>query len=87
MIAAGAAAIRGRGRPDRWVPPVGMREREGGGGDGAGLRGGGKMGRGWAVRPVSASLTVFYFFLTATFFQFLLFQMEFKTTPKTLTKI
>ena len=62
VIAAGAAAIRGRGRPDRWDPPVGVREREGGRGDGAGLR----CGRSWAgagpFRPVSASLAVLYIF-------------------------
>ena len=62
-------------------------EREGGRGDGAGLR----CGRSWAgagpFRPVSASLAVFYFFLTANLFLFLLFQMELKTTPINLQKI
>ena len=81
-----SAVIRGEERPDRWVPPVGVREREGGralvlgcgcGEDGPRV---GRFGR-------FGQFGRFLFFFTANLFPFSVFTIEFKTTPKTLTKI
>ena len=73
-------------RPDRWGQVVSEREREvargrcwaaGTGEVGPGL---GRFGRFRPVRPFPL------FFLTATFFQFLFFKLEFKSTPNFLQK-
>ena len=99
VIAAGAAAIRGRGRPDRWDPPVGVREGEGGRalvlgcGCGRSWAADGPWGKrergfpGWADSVGLALWPFYYYFLSAFLFLFLFFfKIGFKTLQNILPK-